>query len=298
VSQYLEGLAAAIRAAGCTVVELPGWQTRGRSGNAMYADGRPWCVMWHHTASAGDGADDADYCTFRSPDAPLANLVVGRDGVVYVCAAGPTNTNGKGGPLTFSRGTVPVDSMNTHAVGIEISNDGVGMPYPVAQINACFAASNAVCAAYGLEPDDIDEHVDWAPGRKIDPATSTAVQGEWQPEPVNTSLSWWAADLRAEARRRATTTPPPPHPTGEVTMYVIAVIRNGWPTPVDLVVAADGTRWNANGHTSGLDQLAGVPRIEGVGKEQALGVLIDRPGIGPHPFDRPEYADAELSAAW
>lgn len=296
MSQYLEQLANVLRAAGLQVVELDGWQTRGRSGGAMYADGRPWCVMWHHTASAGDGADDADYCTFRSPDAPLCNLVVGRDGVVYVCAAGPTNTNGKGGPLAVSRGTVPADSMNTYAVGIEISNNGVGQIYPVVQVNACIAASNAVTAAYGLQPDDVAEHVDWAPGRKIDPATSSAVQGEWQPDPVNSSLSWWVADLRAECRRRATT-PPTPQPTGEVTMYVIAVNRDGWPGPVDLVVDAAGTRWNANGNTSALDQLAGVPRIDNVSKDQALGVLQDRPGTGRCPFtELPAYADPDL--AW
>jgi hypothetical protein len=163
MSQYLEGLAVALRTAGLVVVELEGWQTRGRSGGAMYADGRPWCVMWHHTASAGDGAWDADYCTFGSPDAPLTNLVIGSDAVVYVCAAGPTNTNGKGGPLTFSRGVVPADSMNTYAVGIEISNNGTGMTYSAAQVDACFTASNAIAAAYGLEPDDVAGHFDCAP---------------------------------------------------------------------------------------------------------------------------------------
>lgn len=296
MSQYLEGLAAALRAAGLTVVELEGWQTRGRSGNSKYSDGRPWCVMWHHTASAGDGADDADYCTFRSPDAPLTNLVIGRDGVVYVCAAGPTNTNGKGGPLAFSRGTVPVDSMNTYAVGIEISNNGVGQTYPAVQIDACFTASNAITAAYGLNADDVANHFDWAPGRKIDAAVAGAVAGTWHPRSVTTSGTWSLEDLRAECRRRATT-PPAPAPNGDVDMYVIAVNRQGWPGPVDLVVAADGTRWNANGNTSALDQLAGVPRLDNVSKDQALGVLIDRPGIGRCPFtELPAYADPDL--AW
>lgn len=212
---FLTDLADVLRGAGLTVVELDGWQGRGRSGNSPYADGRPLCVMWHHTASAGNGASDADYCTFRSPDRPLVNLVVGRDGVVYVCAAGPTNTNGKGGPLTFSRGTVPADSMNTHAVGIEISNNGVGMPYPVAQIDACFAASLAVCAAYGLAPDDVAQHWDWAPNRKIDPATAPAVEGPWQPRAVTSSGTWALDDLRDECRRRSHTTPTPPDPVGD-----------------------------------------------------------------------------------
>lgn len=297
MSQYLEQLATVLRAAGLQVVELPGWQTRGRSGNAPYGDGRPWCVMWHHTASAGDGATDADYCTFRSPDAPLANLVIGRDGVVYVCAAGPTNTNGKGGPLEFSRGTVPVDSMNNYAVGIEISNNGVGMPYPAVQTDACFAASNAITAAYGLNADDVANHYDWSPGRKIDCATAAAVEPPWAPRSQSSSGTWSLEDLRAECRRRSSTTPPPPTPNGDVDMYVIAVNRQGWPGPVDLVVAADGTRWNSNGNTSAIDQLAGVPRIDNVSKDQALGILLDRPGTGPCPFTLlPAYADPDL--AW
>jgi N-acetylmuramoyl-L-alanine amidase len=215
VTRYLTDLADVLRGAGLSVVEVIGWETRGRSGNSPYQDGRPWCVMWHHTASAGDGEWDADYCTFGSPDAPLTNLVIGRDGIVYVCAAGPTNTNGKGQSLGFSSGTVPADSMNTYALGVEISGDGVGMAYPAVQIDACFAVSLAVSEAYGLAPDDAAGHVDYAVGRKIDPATADAVQGGWRPDSVNSSGSWELADLRAELRARAAGTLPPPTPTPE-----------------------------------------------------------------------------------
>ena len=79
-------------------------------------------------------------------------------------------------------------------------------------------------------------------------------------------------------------------------MYVISVSRNGWPGPVDLVVDSANVRWNSNGNTSSLDRIAGVPRLE-VDKDQALGVLIDRPGTGRCPFtELPDYADADL--AW
>jgi len=215
MSHYLTNLAAVLRGAGLNVVELDGWQTRGRSGNSPYADGRPWCVMWHHTASSGDGASDAHYETFVAEDAPICNINIGRDGTCYVCAAGPTNTNGKGGPITVSRGTIPADSMNTYAVGIEISNNGVGMNYPARQIDATFAASIAITNAYGLRPDDVVQHWDWAPSRKIDPATAGAVEGTWHPRAVTTSGTWALDDLRAECRRRATapTPPKPPKPT-------------------------------------------------------------------------------------
>lgn len=198
--RMLTDLADVLRGAGLVVVELDGWQHIAR-GSGGY-DGAPWCTMWHHTASAGDGAADAHYCTFVSDVRPVCNVVVGRDGIVYVCAAGATNTNGSGGPLTLPDGrTVPADAMNTKAIGVELSNDGVGMGYPQVQIDAAFAVSNACAAAYGYRPDNVAGHVDWTT-RKIDPATAAAVAGPWRPGAINTSGSWALPDLRAECWNR------------------------------------------------------------------------------------------------
>jgi hypothetical protein len=211
--RYLTELADWLRAAGLEVIEYGGWQTRARSSGG-YANGRPWCVMWHHTASQFPDENDAAYIAAVSPDAPLANLMVDRTGTVWVLAAGATNTNGKGYAMTFSRGTVPNDQMNTHAVGMEICNSGVGEPYPVAQIDACMAVSLAITAGVGLEPTDVAQHHDWAPDRKIDPATADAVMGVWQPHSINSSGSWSLVDLRAElANRAGQPTPTPPTPT-------------------------------------------------------------------------------------
>src|SRR5262245_30525944 len=126
-SRYLTGLAGWMREAGLSVVEMDGWQTRAR-GSGGYDNPNPIAIMWHHTASPAswDGLKDANYIATGDPDAPISNLYIDRKGVVYVIAAGATNTNGKGGPLTFSKGTVPLDSMNTRAVGIEAGNDGLG----------------------------------------------------------------------------------------------------------------------------------------------------------------------------
>lgn len=96
--------------------------------------------------------------------------------------------------------------------------------------------------------------------------------------------------------------PENPNPQRRIDMYVIRVNRQGWPGPVDLTVSADGTRWAANGHTTALDRAAGVPVVENVSKTQALGLLIDRGGIGDHPFgpgfQNGAYRDDELAAAW
>ena len=201
-SRYLTDLADVCRAAGVTVVELAGWQDRARSSGGY--DGGPWAVIWHHTASNGDGASDADYCTFGSDDAPVCNLVIGRDGVVYVCAAGATNTNGKGGPHPLPGGqTIPQDGANSRVIGVELSNSGTGQTYPAPMIAAAFAVSVACSAAYGFRPDDVVTHQVWAPDRKIDPATAAAVEGPWQPSSCSSSGTWDLSDLRAECLRRA-----------------------------------------------------------------------------------------------
>jgi N-acetylmuramoyl-L-alanine amidase len=247
--RYLTDLADICRAAGLDVVEVDGWQTRARSSGG-YADGRPWCVMWHHTASSTSPANDVSYIVTGSPDAPLANLYLSRDPTVYVCAAGATNTNGKGGPLPVSRGTVPADSMNTYAIGIEAQNDGTGQPWPQQQIDAYFTLSDALTDGYGLAADDVASHNVWAPDRKIDPATANAVQGPWQPGSINSSGTWSVGDLRGECRRRSSTTPPPtPTPPGDdmrAGPYLIqATGRDG--TPNGRVYATDGNamtlRW-------------------------------------------------------
>lgn len=199
---YLTELANWLRNAGLNVIEYEGWQTRAR-GSSGYSD-YPLCVMWHHTASpkSWDGQKDADYCTVGDEDAPLANLYIQRSGAVWVCAAGATNTNGSGQAITFSRGTVPENSMNTRAVGVEMGNDGIGEQWPQAQIDAAFLVSNTVNSRLGNQPSDVSTHQFYAPDRKVDPATCN-VAGPWKPESCTSSGSWDRASVQAECVRRA-----------------------------------------------------------------------------------------------
>lgn len=250
--RYLTDLADVVRGAGLDVIESDGWQTRARSSGG-YADGRPWCVLWHHTASQTSPANDVSYIVSGSPDAPLSNLYLARDGSVWICAAGATNTNGKGGPLAVGRGTVPLDSMNTYAIGVEAANSGNGEQWPGVQIDAYFALSLALTDAYGLAADDVATHAEWAPTRKIDPATAAAVKGIWQPRSINSSGTWNLDDLRAECRARSSSSPTPTPPTPEDDMrsgpYLIqATGADG--TPAGRVYATDGNamtlRWLAD----------------------------------------------------
>lgn len=230
---YLTDLANWLREGQLAVVEYSGWQTRARGSGGYSA--MPLCVMWHHTASprSWDGKKDADYCAVGDKDAPLANLYIDRQGTVWVLAAGATNTNGKGNSIRFSRGTVPADSMNTRAVGVEMGNDGVGELWPQAQIDAMFIVSNIVNAKCGNEPDDVSTHQFYAPTRKIDPATCN-VAGPWVPPSVTSSGTWDRAAVQAECRNRAgkpqPPQPPQPPPQGDwwtPTINAMPTLRRG-----------------------------------------------------------------------
>jgi len=191
--RYLIELADVIADAGLDVVEVDGWQQRAR-GSGGYDGTAPWSVMWHHTASNTSPENDVGYICFGCPDAPVSNLYLARDGVVWVCAAGATNTNGTGGPFMTSRGVVPVDRMNEYAVSIEAANDGLGQPWPHVQIDNYFRLSLALTDWLGLEPGDVCTHAAWTT-RKIDPARADAIEGPWQPRSTNTSGTWNLDDI-------------------------------------------------------------------------------------------------------
>ena len=146
-----------------------------------------------------------------SSDRPICNLLVARNGEVWVLAAGATNTNGKGRSCNFSRGSVPKDSMNSWAVGMEIANAGTGEQYPQAQIDAAFKASNMINGRLGNQSSDVCTHQDYAPDRKIDPATCN-VAGPWQPRSCTSSGTWHVDDLRDECERRSLPSMPGPTP--------------------------------------------------------------------------------------
>ena len=93
-----------------------------------------------------------------STDAPVGNMLFDRDGIVWPVAAGASNCAGKGGPARFSRGVIPLDQGNTHGWQIEAANNGVGEPWPQAQIDAYFAVSNALNARFGNQPGDVITH--------------------------------------------------------------------------------------------------------------------------------------------
>jgi hypothetical protein len=165
MAQPLVGLGRRLRKAGLRVRKVPGWETRGRP-----ATFTPRRTMFHHTAS-GRNSGNAPCLGLVTRGTnlvpgPLCNILIGRDGTVFLIAAGYANHAGLGGP---HRG-IPKDSANRYVVGFEVENDGRGEPWTKKQLEACDKAF-AVTLKFLRRARSRNHfgHKEWT-SRKIDPA--------------------------------------------------------------------------------------------------------------------------------
>lgn len=175
-----------LTAAGVEVAEVPGWLTRGRPYTWT-----PRAVALHHTAGPRRGTHPSLGVIIHGRSGlpgPLAQALVGRDGVWHLVSAGYCNHAGKGnaqalrwaldgnGWRTAGRHN-DTGSGNRLLYGIEIENDGVGEPWAPDLVDSVMAGAAVVQrlvdrgAGHGLE------HRQYAPARKIDPAWSVNVGG-------------------------------------------------------------------------------------------------------------------------
>lgn len=159
---YLTDLAAACRKSGLPVVEVGGWKTRGHGGMA-----RVNSVLVHYTATPNSAK--GNYPTLNviikghgSLRGPLSQLGLGRDGTVYVIAAGRCYHAGQ----TASPGI----QGNSYSIGIEAEHSGTGS-WPREQYDAYVKLVAALCGHYKLPASRVYGHKEAAVprGRKADP---------------------------------------------------------------------------------------------------------------------------------
>jgi len=120
----LSNLANELRAYGLSVIETVGWANRGYAGQDLQ---EVRGILWHHTATnrqrfAGSNAPTLQMCIDGRPDVagPLCNIVFGRDGTVYMVAAGVANHAGAG--VAYN---IPRDYGNHYLIGIEMESSGI-----------------------------------------------------------------------------------------------------------------------------------------------------------------------------
>lgn len=161
---------------GLTVVEEPGWKTRGYK---WAVDGKPEGVMQHHTAPPNPYPIKKLY-------GPLlylikANMATHEDGTLFLIAYNRCNySSGRGMkavlennvrkeiPPTRNAPTKGLAGGNSHFWNYENSHPGDGSPLPDVQLRTIVLSNIVVNAHFGLNWKRIISHAEWT-SRKIDP---------------------------------------------------------------------------------------------------------------------------------
>jgi hypothetical protein len=156
----LTWLPGVLRAAGLTVHEQPGWQTRG------YEPYDPYGLIVHATAGKLSIESDIRVLLTGSATAPppISQLFLARTGEWWVIASGRCNhaLTGKAGLLKGYG--------NTRLIGIEAANDNRGEPWPDVQYLSYIRGVAAICRHLGWEPTRrVAGHKEHQPGDKSDP---------------------------------------------------------------------------------------------------------------------------------
>lgn len=152
-----------LRAQGLTVVEQPGWKTRG-----AVLPAKPDTIIAHHTATPASA--NGDLPTLRllvngrsDLPGPLCQIALSRSGVIHLVAAGKANHAGKGA----WRG----QTSSAATIGIEAEHPGGREHWSKLQYDAYVRLCAALCRYLEVDPGRVCAHREWAlpAGRKTDP---------------------------------------------------------------------------------------------------------------------------------
>ena len=131
-------------------------------GTTNFSMRRPNFVVIHHTAQ---NSCDETYKTFTlRRTAVSAHYVICRDGTVQHMLNDLLRAHhaglGKWGNIS---------DMNSNSIGIEIDNNG-SEPFTEQQMNSLLVLLDRLKKAYNIPQANFIGHLDWAPGRKVDPS--------------------------------------------------------------------------------------------------------------------------------
>lgn len=131
-------------------------------GTTNFTMRRPNFVVIHHTAQ---NSCAETYRTFTLPrTAVSAHYVVCRDGTVQHMLNDLFRAHHAGAGKWGS-----ISDMNSNSIGIEIDNNG-SEPFTEAQMNSLIELLGRLKRAFNIPQSNFIGHLDWAPGRKVDPS--------------------------------------------------------------------------------------------------------------------------------
>lgn len=154
---YQTGILEALRDWDLTVVQVPGWQTRGSSSFD------PHGFVAHHDVIGPQTSCPRIIIDGRSDlPGPLSQFWLERNGRVHLVAAGRANHAGEGSWNGLSG--------NSSVWGCEANNLGTSAdPWPQAQLEAYYRLAAACADFSGFSSANVCGHKEWAPTRKVDP---------------------------------------------------------------------------------------------------------------------------------
>lgn len=172
MSIWLTDIADVLRRGGLSVIEAPGWRTRGWKSPYSTPDGGLRALtggLVHHTGTPlrakGDYPTWDTIVNGRSDvPGPLSQLGLGRGGDWYVFAAGRANHSGAVDDVRFS---------NPQCLGVEAEHDGVSA-WPVRQYLSYVTGCAVLARHYGI-PWRAHKEAAVPYGRKPDPIFDMAV---------------------------------------------------------------------------------------------------------------------------
>lgn len=132
------------------------------AGTTNFSLRKPNFVIIHHTAQ---NTCDQTLKTFTLPrTAVSAHYVICREGTVFHMLNDLLRAHhagvGKWGNIS---------DMNSSSIGIEIDNNG-SEPFSEPQMNSLLQLLDRLKRAYNIPQSNFIGHMDWAPGRKVDPS--------------------------------------------------------------------------------------------------------------------------------
>lgn len=147
----------ALRAAGITVVEVPGWQSRS---HGPLPDAP--AIVWHHDGSdPGDSPGVLDWMV-SNWDVASAQVWIDRAGAWHI-------VGDLGGKANHAGQVLPGAIGNADSIGIETDHT-VGEDWPAAQLQSLRKGTAALFTLWGRDPADaLTFHKAVAPWRKVDP---------------------------------------------------------------------------------------------------------------------------------
>ena len=216
------------RAAGLDVIEVAGWENRGRPASTGGLDPRGLNI--HHVgvrSSAANPAPGVAVLVDGRPDlrGPVAHFGVDYHGRVWVIAAGRANVNGRNGGVPG----IPAGDGNSDLLGDEVFTDG-RQPLPAGQREAVAITSAVTLRVLGRSTDSLWRHAD------------TSTTGKWDLGQLST------AQLRADVAAYNSRPPIPAAPLKEdddMKRFDIIVTLDGgiWAGGEGDLRLLDGTQW-------------------------------------------------------